>query len=1000
MQLILSNTDYSYVASTKKITLVAPFDVLTTEQIYHIVNLTTRAVIYVSGRNRFPISMAAGVITHTYDSTGMADADKLQISVDDGTSAGGSGGLDTTINTETLSGTKTLVADDDGIQWLDPGGADRDVVLPAEAVSEDAMFVIVNTSDGAGEELVAKNDGGTAILTLGAGMGGMFGCDTTDWKIENESGVFYDKITSKVGIGTITPTRMLDVAGNIGIPTDGYLNFGAGDGASGYGIFDNSGVIQHKDSGGAWRDMQIPEIFFVTGTPSVLVGVEGDIAIDEDTGTLWQKENVVTSTTWNPLDKSTKITLSNGDLTAAKNASGVGSVKSVIGVSSGLWYWEIKIDVNYNNERYNSAGIGSSSASLAVKPGDDAHGYGYWGRDGDKYHSAVGSNFGAQYYNSTIGIALDMDAGEIWWSKDGVWQASGDPSTGANPAFTGISGTFYAMFGAYSNTNQATANFGATAFTHTVPTGFASGLGGAAVQWVKKSEPTFVMLPDTPSSYTDADGKLLKATSNSVEFVEDDYSEIFFVSGTPSGAVGVLGDIAIDEDTGTLWQKEDVIAPTTWNPADKDGNITLSGSDLIATKVISAGVSGVRSITNKSAGKWYFEITVGSGYANLGIGTSSAPLNAELGSDAHSYSFWGANGRIYHNGLNYAYGSIFTSGVIGFAIDLDAGKIWWARNGVWQNSGNPAGGTNEAFSGISGTFYAMFSSYQLNGQVTANFGASAFAYTAPTGFSSGFGGESVQWVKKSEPDFLKLADTPSSYSGADGKTLKATPTGVAFVPDLFAEMYLLDNTTASVIDTADEWHVLSLTEITAGLLSGWTYADGTRGTDITAYATSDAGARTKVTTTAAHNLAAGDFISITGTTNYNDLYEVMEAVDSTNFTIDKAWDTNNDATGTYARGGTLTAGADAAGIYRAIWETTITPATNNHVFTMGFLIGDVPCDKCRSRQKLGIVGDYQVMGGPALLTIVAGDKLAFMIENIGATGNATILYGNVNINRV
>ncbi len=213
------------------------------------------------------------------------------------------------------------------------------------------------------------------------------------------------------------------------------------------------------------------------------------------------------------------------------------------------------------------------------------------------------------------------------------------------------------------------------------------------------------------------------------------------------------------------------------------------------------------------------------------------------------------------------------------------------------------------------------------------------------------------------------------------------------------EMYVLSNTTATTIDTGDVWHVLSLSEITAGSLSGWTYADGVRGDDITAYATSDAGARTKVTATAAHTLAAGDFVSITGTTNYNDIYEVMEVIDANNFTIDKAWDTNDDATGTYARGSTLTAGSLNGGSYSAAWNITISPQTNNHIFTMGFMVNKTPCSKCRARQKLGIAGDYNTMAGHAILEISEGDKVSFIVKNVGATGNCTIRHGNVSFTK-
>lgn len=82
MESILSTSNYTFVAATKKITLVAPFDALDEERILKITNLTTKSIIYDSERRTHPISMATGVITHTYDSTGMANADDLQIIVD------------------------------------------------------------------------------------------------------------------------------------------------------------------------------------------------------------------------------------------------------------------------------------------------------------------------------------------------------------------------------------------------------------------------------------------------------------------------------------------------------------------------------------------------------------------------------------------------------------------------------------------------------------------------------------------------------------------------------------------------------------------------------------------------------------------------------------------------------------------------------------------------------------------------------------------------------
>jgi len=82
MQTVLSNADYTFDASTKKITLAAPYNALDEERVLKIVNLTTRDVIYDHNRRTYPISISNGVITHTYDDTVMEDDDVLQIIVD------------------------------------------------------------------------------------------------------------------------------------------------------------------------------------------------------------------------------------------------------------------------------------------------------------------------------------------------------------------------------------------------------------------------------------------------------------------------------------------------------------------------------------------------------------------------------------------------------------------------------------------------------------------------------------------------------------------------------------------------------------------------------------------------------------------------------------------------------------------------------------------------------------------------------------------------------
>ena len=84
------------------------------------------------------------------------------------------------VNTETLSGTKTMTHDDVELHFLDPGGAGRTVTLPPEEESAGLTFVIVNTADAA-EVLTIEDDGSTTICTPTQNEVATLFCDGTTW---------------------------------------------------------------------------------------------------------------------------------------------------------------------------------------------------------------------------------------------------------------------------------------------------------------------------------------------------------------------------------------------------------------------------------------------------------------------------------------------------------------------------------------------------------------------------------------------------------------------------------------------------------------------------------------------------------------------------------------------------------------------------------------------------------------------------------------------------
>lgn len=177
------------------------------------------------------------------------------------------------------------------------------------------------------------------------------------------------------------------------------------------------------------------------------------------------------------------------------------------------------------------------------------------------------------------------------------------------------------------------------------------------------------------------------------------------------------------------------LIPTTWNPSDKGASVTLSGGNLVA----STNYNGlVRSIWSASSGKWYWEFVLSVSTEGLvGIAKSNAKLEpgpAFPGVDANGWSMYCFNGFKYNNGSSVAYngGAVALGTVIGVKLDLDAGTLSFTVGGVDKGI---------AFSGLSGTFFATFGGGSSGGAstCTANFGASAFTYSVPSGYNPGFG---------------------------------------------------------------------------------------------------------------------------------------------------------------------------------------------------------------------------------------------------------------------
>lgn len=188
---------------------------------------------------------------------------------------------------------------------------------------------------------------------------------------------------------------------------------------------------------------------------------------------------------------------------------------------------------------------------------------------------------------------------------------------------------------------------------------------------------------------------------------------------------------------------------TSLNPADKGADVSISGS-LTATAT-SGTPESIRGSTSNTTGKWYFEALIVAKASFVGVGL------ADAGFSVSSYLLSGVETAAYYDGGAGAVGSYSTGGgfgvvgvtnlsvgnVVGFAVDFDAAagspRLYFARNNVWQNSGDPASGTG--YLGMS-TAAALFPALTVSGDgaspdtITINLGATALTYTPPSGFSS------------------------------------------------------------------------------------------------------------------------------------------------------------------------------------------------------------------------------------------------------------------------
>ena len=195
---------------------------------------------------------------------------------------------------------------------------------------------------------------------------------------------------------------------------------------------------------------------------------------------------------------------------------------------------------------------------------------------------------------------------------------------------------------------------------------------------------------------------------------------------------------------GTLTNTEDSPSNVfaTFNPLKasfEDGAIrdaTYSEGNLVALHHETGHKCPAFSTIASNSGKFYAEVKW------LAV-NGSYPVNQYIGIvniDAPVIKSWNTLGYFYRGdgtkmvvNTGSAYGDTYTTGdIIGIAMDLDNSKLYFSKNGVWQNSGDPTSGASGtgAISIASNINYAFMTEDYNNGKTAANFGNGYFGTTA------------------------------------------------------------------------------------------------------------------------------------------------------------------------------------------------------------------------------------------------------------------------------
>jgi hypothetical protein len=290
----------------------------------------------------------------------------------------------------------------------------------------------------------------------------------------------------------------------------------------------------------------------------------------------------------NTNDKGAGVTLTSSGLTFSATANNM--VRCTTSVATGKYYWEVFVTSGTV-----LVGIATGAATLAGYLGSDATGWSY--NSALKFNSGSSSAYGAAFgVGDLIGVALDLSAGTLAFTKNGVSQGV---------AFSGLAGTFFPAVSSGSvAAGGGIVNFGTSGFAYPIPVGF--GTLAQLLTWTAQNT-SGNGLVSVPTSVINFNNRAYYAVGNTLQY-SDSLSPLSITNASQSLTIGDPTPITALAGLPVQTSGSGVLAALTVFKQSQIWQITgdTATSDLAENFIsLSVGTQSPRSVAQAPIGTYF-----------------------------------------------------------------------------------------------------------------------------------------------------------------------------------------------------------------------------------------------------------------------------------------------------------------------------------------------------------------------------------------------------------